>query len=164
MLWLRWPRAEASRSASPERVTAIHDLNGIGCGLRRFTRILACQSGFSVQTPWPAVIFSPRAGWEIAATENITVLFTDLVGSTELASALSPEAGDEVRRKHFSALRQAIVASGGTEVLGLGDINRVGGGKNGRIPTWTIVDVVIVDTAVCGSSDERSASRYDTVR
>jgi class 3 adenylate cyclase len=57
----------------------------------------------------------------MAATENITVLFTDLVGSTELTSALSPEAGDEVRRKHFSALRQAIVASGGTEVKSLGD-------------------------------------------
>src|SRR6202044_3999515 len=45
----------------------------------------------------------------------------DLVGSTELTSALSPEAGDEVRRKHFSALRQAIAATGGTEVKNLGD-------------------------------------------
>jgi hypothetical protein len=33
------------------------------------------------------------------ATESVTVLFTDLVGSTELSSSLSPEAGDEVRRK-----------------------------------------------------------------
>jgi class 3 adenylate cyclase/tetratricopeptide (TPR) repeat protein len=57
----------------------------------------------------------------VAGTENITVLFTDLVGSTELASSLSPEAGDEVRRNHFSALRQAIAASGGTEVKNLGD-------------------------------------------
>ncbi len=57
----------------------------------------------------------------MATTENITVLFTDLVGSTELASSLTPEAGDEVRRKHFSALRQAIATSGGTEVKNLGD-------------------------------------------
>ena len=57
----------------------------------------------------------------MASTENITVLFTDLVGSTELASSLSPEAGDEVRNKHFSALRQAIATSGGTEVKNLGD-------------------------------------------
>jgi class 3 adenylate cyclase/tetratricopeptide (TPR) repeat protein len=57
----------------------------------------------------------------VAAAENVTVLFTDLVGSTELASALTPEAGDEVRRKHFSALRRAIAASGGTEVKNLGD-------------------------------------------
>ena len=57
----------------------------------------------------------------MATTENITVLFTDLVGSTELASSLTPEAGDEVRNKHFSALRQAIATSGGTEVKNLGD-------------------------------------------
>ena len=57
----------------------------------------------------------------MATTENITVLFTDLVGSTELASSLTPEAGDDVRRKHFSALRQAIATSGGTEVKNLGD-------------------------------------------
>ncbi len=57
----------------------------------------------------------------MATTENITVLFTDLVGSTELASSLSPEVGDEVRRKHFSALRQAIATAGGTEIKNLGD-------------------------------------------
>ena len=55
------------------------------------------------------------------AAENVTVLFTDLVGSTELSTSMSPEAADEVRRKHFSALRQAIAASGGTEVKNLGD-------------------------------------------
>jgi len=57
----------------------------------------------------------------VATAENITVLFTDLVGSAELASSLTPEAGDAVRRKHFSALRQAIATSGGTEVKNLGD-------------------------------------------
>ena len=57
----------------------------------------------------------------VATTENVTVLFTDLVGSTELASSLTPEAGDELRRRHFSALRQAIAESGGTEVKNLGD-------------------------------------------
>jgi class 3 adenylate cyclase len=51
----------------------------------------------------------------------VTVLFTDLVGSTELAWALTPEAGDELRRAHFSLLRQAIAAAGGTEVKNLGD-------------------------------------------
>ena len=57
----------------------------------------------------------------MATTENITVLFTDLVGSTEMASAISPEAADELRRKHFSSLRQAIASSGGSEVKNLGD-------------------------------------------
>ena len=54
-------------------------------------------------------------------TENVTVLFTDLVGSTALASSLAPEAADELRREHFSILRQAIAEAGGTEVKNLGD-------------------------------------------
>jgi class 3 adenylate cyclase len=57
----------------------------------------------------------------VAVTENITVLFTDLVGSTELYSGLSPAGADQLRRAHFSALRQAIASSGGTEVKNLGD-------------------------------------------
>jgi class 3 adenylate cyclase/tetratricopeptide (TPR) repeat protein len=62
----------------------------------------------------------------VAGTQNITVLFTDLVGSTELSSSLSPEVADEVRRAHFSALREAISAAGGTEVKNLGDGLMVG--------------------------------------
>ena len=57
----------------------------------------------------------------MTTTEHITVLFTDLVGSTELQSALPPEVADDVRNRHFSALRQAIASSGGTEVKNLGD-------------------------------------------
>ncbi len=57
----------------------------------------------------------------MAQTENVTVLFTDLVGSTELASSLTPEAADSLRRAHFSALRKAIASTGGTEVKNLGD-------------------------------------------
>ena len=57
----------------------------------------------------------------MAVTETITVLFTDLVGSTEISYEISPEAADELLRVHFSVLRQAIVFSGGVEVKGLGD-------------------------------------------
>jgi class 3 adenylate cyclase len=55
------------------------------------------------------------------ATENVAILFTDVVGSTELSQRLSPETADEVRRGHFSILRQAIAEAGGTEVKNLGD-------------------------------------------
>ncbi len=54
-------------------------------------------------------------------TENVAILFTDIVGSTELSQRLSAEVADEVRRGHFSILRQAITESGGTEVKNLGD-------------------------------------------
>ena len=49
----------------------------------------------------------------MTAIENVTVLFTDLVGSTELAAAMTPAAADEMRRAHFSLLRQSVAASGG---------------------------------------------------
>jgi class 3 adenylate cyclase/tetratricopeptide (TPR) repeat protein len=54
-------------------------------------------------------------------TENVAILFTDVVGSTELSQRLSSEAADEVRRGHFSILRQALAEAGGTEVKNLGD-------------------------------------------
>ena len=54
-------------------------------------------------------------------TENVAILFTDVVGSTELSQRLSPEVAEDVRREHFSLLRQAIAEGGGTEVKNLGD-------------------------------------------
>ena len=54
------------------------------------------------------------------------MLFTDLVGSTELTSSLSPSAADEVRREHFATLREAVGFHGGTEVKNLGDGLMVG--------------------------------------
>jgi class 3 adenylate cyclase/tetratricopeptide (TPR) repeat protein len=55
------------------------------------------------------------------STENVAILFTDIVGSTELSQRLSAEMADSVRREHFTILRQAITESGGTEVKNLGD-------------------------------------------
>ena len=54
-------------------------------------------------------------------TENIAVLFCDVVGSTELSQRLSADAADELRRDYFSILRQAVAEAGGTEVKNLGD-------------------------------------------
>ena len=51
----------------------------------------------------------------------VAFLFTDLVGSTELLAQLGEDAADALRRRHFSLLRQALAAHGGTEVKSLGD-------------------------------------------
>jgi class 3 adenylate cyclase len=51
----------------------------------------------------------------------VTILFTDLVGSTELASDMGDVAADDLRRQHFADLREAIAATGGTEVKTIGD-------------------------------------------
>jgi class 3 adenylate cyclase len=58
--------------------------------------------------------------------EHVTVLFTDMVGSTELSFSLDPIAADRVRREHFTLLREAIASSDGTEVKNLGDGLMVG--------------------------------------
>jgi class 3 adenylate cyclase/tetratricopeptide (TPR) repeat protein len=57
----------------------------------------------------------------LRSTKTIALLFTDLVGSTELASALGRARSDELRREHFSDLRDAIELAGGEEVKTLGD-------------------------------------------
>lgn len=51
----------------------------------------------------------------------ITILFTDLVGSTDLAREIGDAAADELRREHFASLREAVAATGGTEVKTIGD-------------------------------------------
>jgi class 3 adenylate cyclase len=57
----------------------------------------------------------------LATTQTVTVMFTDLVGFTELSSRLGPEATDALRQTHFGLLRGAIQSAGGIEVKNLGD-------------------------------------------
>ncbi len=58
----------------------------------------------------------------MATTQTVTVVFTDLVGSTELSvSRLETKAADDLRQTHFGLLRGAVQAAGGTEVKNLGD-------------------------------------------
>ena len=92
---------------------------GIGYGLRAATYGL--HGGAKRPTVAYALASGGDEGGVVAATETITVLFTDLVGSTEMASALTPEGADRLRREHFATLRRAIVPTGGTEVKNLGD-------------------------------------------
>jgi class 3 adenylate cyclase len=57
----------------------------------------------------------------LTSVETVTVLITDLVGSTSLASRLGPTAADELRHEHFSMLREAIEGCSGAEVKNTGD-------------------------------------------
>jgi class 3 adenylate cyclase len=54
-------------------------------------------------------------------TGIVTLLFTDLVGSTELFARLGDDAGDRLRQEHFAVLRKAAAEHGGKEVKTLGD-------------------------------------------
>ncbi len=51
----------------------------------------------------------------------VAILFTDLVGSTEVLDRLGDDAAEELRRTHFSLLRGAVADAEGTEVKSLGD-------------------------------------------
>ena len=57
----------------------------------------------------------------MSGVETVTILFTDLVGSTELASRVGPERAEALRQEHFGLLREAVAAASGREVKNLGD-------------------------------------------
>ena len=57
----------------------------------------------------------------MSSTVAVTLVFTDLVGSTAIGTSLHPEEAERLRQTHFAVLREAIVATGGTEVKNLGD-------------------------------------------
>ena len=52
---------------------------------------------------------------------TITILFTDLVGSTVLLERLGDDKAEELRLTHFHLLREAVTQLGGQEVKNLGD-------------------------------------------
>jgi class 3 adenylate cyclase len=60
-------------------------------------------------------------GLSFVQTVTVTILITDLVGSTGLESRIGPKAADELRSEHFSLLRSAVDETGGREVKNRGD-------------------------------------------
>jgi class 3 adenylate cyclase/tetratricopeptide (TPR) repeat protein len=57
----------------------------------------------------------------MSSVETVTILFTDLVGSTGLVSRIGPGAAEELRGEHFALIRAAIKETGGREVKNTGD-------------------------------------------
>src|ERR671919_258837 len=60
------------------------------------------------------------------SVETVTILITDLAGSTGLESRVGPVVADEVRREHFGVLREAIAEADGEGVKNAGDGVMVG--------------------------------------
>ena len=57
----------------------------------------------------------------MSASGLVTILFTDVVDSTEINSAIGDRAADELRRLHFDDLNEVIAATNGTLVKTIGD-------------------------------------------
>src|SRR5258708_7832725 len=73
-------------------------------------------TGGASGSPGPPEGEPPHAGSGV-----VTLLFTDMVGSTRLLEKLGDDAAQEVVETHFHLLRRAIARSGGREVKSLGD-------------------------------------------
>ena len=56
-----------------------------------------------------------------AQVECAAILFTDIVGSTELLDRVGDEAAHGIRRRHFGLLRRAVRENSGREIKSLGD-------------------------------------------
>jgi class 3 adenylate cyclase/tetratricopeptide (TPR) repeat protein len=56
-----------------------------------------------------------------APTQTVSMLVTDLVGSTAMADRIGPVAAEQLRTEHFGLLRDALERTGGREVKNLGD-------------------------------------------
>ena len=69
---------------------------------------------------WCAAV-SPRHDQTVPRTRIVAVLFTDVVGSTELLSRVGPSAADDLRDRHFAEMRSALAVHRGAEVKTLGD-------------------------------------------
>jgi class 3 adenylate cyclase len=73
----------------------------------------------------PAVTQLPGRRLHLAAVEveleHVAILFTDVVGSTELLDRLGDVAAHDLRRRHFALLRQLVAQHQGREVKSLGD-------------------------------------------
>ena len=63
----------------------------------------------------------------MSSSSTITILFTDLVGSTELTGRVGEERSDAIRRDQFGTFRAVIAAFEGKEIKNLGD------GVDGRL-------------------------------
>ena len=59
--------------------------------------------------------------YEMTSTATVTVLFCDVVGSTERLVRIGDVAGDALRHDLFGRLRRSVEATGGIEVKNLGD-------------------------------------------
>jgi len=78
---------------------------------------------------------------------TVTLLFTDLVGSTALLDQLGDDAAEQVRRTHFRLLRDAVAAHGGAEVKNLGD-------------GLMVVFASAVDAVGCAVTMQQAVHRY----
>ena len=113
-------------AASGDRAGAIRTYERLSQRLRDELRIAPSHADARARRSAPAAgaRLQPRRPLSpllSAGAAVVTLLFTDLVGSTELLGELGDDEAERLRRVHFGLLRDVAVAHGGQEVKNLGD-------------------------------------------
>ena len=85
---------------------------------------------------------------ELPATGTVALLFTDLVGSTELLDTLGDEQAGELRQVHFGLLRDVAFSHAGYEVKNLGD-------------GLMVAFASTVDAAACAAGMQQAVDRHN---
>jgi class 3 adenylate cyclase/tetratricopeptide (TPR) repeat protein len=104
----------------PAVIRALERLDAVGEGSRDRDETPRASGGPRAVTGRRAELRN-ATGADIAEPVTVSVLFTDLVDSTALATRLGPEAAEERRRAHFAMLRETAEAADGEVVKGTGD-------------------------------------------
>jgi DNA-binding SARP family transcriptional activator len=129
------PQRELMRrlAAAGDRAAAIRTFERLSRRLRDELRIVPSQAtralaeelrrGDEVTPSEPLEVSPgpPSAADAPVAAAIVTLLFTDLVGSAALLSALGDDEAERLRRVHFGLLRDVASAHSGQEVKNLGD-------------------------------------------
>ena len=88
---------------------------------RALVEELRSGGGDTAPAPEEAAAPAPAAPARAAASGTVTLLFTDLVGSTELLVELGDDEAERLRKVHFGLLRDVALSHAGHEVKSLGD-------------------------------------------
>jgi class 3 adenylate cyclase len=88
------------------------------------TRVAVATAGSVVAAALKQLVELARepcpVGRNLQASAFVTILFTDLVGSTALFDRHGDEAANVLRREHFASLHKAVEEHGGREIKSAG--------------------------------------------
>ena len=96
------------------------DLKDIGVPLGPRRKILAAITGTTNATPEPAASIEPKAQ-DTAERRQVTVMFSDLVGSTALSARMDPEDLREVISAYQNCVAETVGRLGGFIAKFMGD-------------------------------------------
>src|SRR3984893_1370736 len=113
--------ARAAMSRANAGVSCAAARNGPAVAPAAIVILLETQSLHQGGSLAEGVDSCPTGDLVVESVELATILLTDLVGSTRLATSIGPVRADELRDEHFGLLRDAIVSCESKEFKNTGD-------------------------------------------